>query len=198
MTLIEIASLVIPAMFGGGLFTFFIQKKKETRDDFREIINTLSADNTQLRIDLKASVEKLEQLRAKTSLLEAKLVQLQNKLVLLENAHIDSPLPMWLKDVDGTILALNQAYETTFLVPMGKTAEECIGLKDSDIWPIEIANQYALHDKLTLSKKVLDTQEDVLIGNVMETWRVIKYVRSFGKIAIGVAGIAIPEHKLGQ
>jgi hypothetical protein len=131
--------------------------------------------------------------------LERQLFGLQNKLAMMESAHMDAPLPMWLKDVDGTMLALNQAYEDAFLRPIGKTANDYIGRKDVDVYGEELGRQFADHDRIALSGRIVDVLEDAPVGDgTMAKWRVIKYVRKVGRVPVGIAGIAVPHHEGNQ
>lgn len=43
---------------------------------------------------------------------------------------LDSPLPMWLKSMDGSVIFVNPAYTHVF----GVALEDYIGKKDSDVW----------------------------------------------------------------
>ena len=182
---------IIGAALGGGGLTAFINfviaKNQGKRDNFDKIISTWEKDNERLRVDQERSKKEI-------ITLQADVYSLRNKLILMESAHIDLPIPMWLKDTDCKMLALNQAYEDIFLTPNGKTAQDYIGKFDIDVWPKDIATAYVKNDKKVLmSGIVLDKNETVLINGQEEEMRIIKYVRYAGTTRIGIAGIAIPN-----
>lgn len=185
MNIIELVSAVSGGLLSGGLFSYLIGKKKQNSDDFAKVIELFKEDNVRLR---KSEEENRERLIA----LERKLLNLQNKLLLLETAHSDLPLPMWLKDLDGTVLSLNKAYEDAYLLPIGKTILDYLGHTDYEIWPKDVADAFANHDKMCLQKGRLDAMEPVWNGVELTQVRVIKYVRKVNNVPIGIAGISIP------
>jgi PAS domain-containing protein len=194
MTIGELIGTVGSALLGGSLFTYWLGRRKERRADFESIATRYIDENDGLRADLKAATERIEMLNTRIMGLERQLFGLQNKLAMMESAHMDAPLPMWLKDVDGTMLALNQAYEEAFLHPIGKTAADYIGRKDSDMYGEALGKQFADRDRAALSGNTVDVVEDAPAGDgTLTKWRVIKYARKVGRVAVGIAGIAIPH-----
>jgi len=133
----------------------------------------------------------LRQLR----LLKSQVKVLQEKVTMLESSHQDAPIPIWLKDKFGIMLALNPAYEKTFLFPIGKTRDDYLHRSDYDIWPDDIAAEYIKNDKMVQRtmdvwigyENVIDQQ-----GNKVQ-WRIIKYPRTANGVLIGIAGIAVPH-----
>lgn len=108
-------------------------------------------------------------------------------------AHIDSPLPMWLKDINGTMLLVNDAYERMFLIPAGLTKEDYIGHNDYDVWDQKTANQFHIHDIGVLSQEVIFNESETFpVNGVMQTFRVIKYPYYVDGELFGTAGLAIP------
>lgn len=187
MSYVELIGAVISGGILQSLIQYFITRKKESRNDFDAIIKTWAEDNRRLR-------EMEAQSRARINELDSKVISLQNKITLLESAHQDLPIPMWLKDMDGVMLAVNASYEETFLIPNNKTIEDYIGKTDFDVWPKEVAESFRNHDKLVMrTKKVFNGEEDVLIGGEMIQYSIIKYPRYAGRVIIGIAGIAIPQ-----
>ena len=163
-----------------------IDSKKSDNDITMSMMEKLELDNKRLREEEETNSKRLVEL-------ERRLTELTQTVMLMESAHQDLPLPQWLKDRNGIMLAFNQSYEETFLVPIGVTKNEYIGRSDYDIWPEEIAKQYAINDrKVLLSRVVWEGEEDVQTPDGVGKWRVIKYPRFSGNILIGIAGIAIP------
>jgi hypothetical protein len=193
MTIGELIATVGTSLLGGGLFTFWISKRKERRADFESIANRYIDENDGLRADLRAATDRIESLNTRILGLERQLFGLQNKLSMMESAHMDAPFPMWLKDVDGTMLALNQAYEDAFLAPFGKSASDYIGRKDMDVWGEATAAIYERNDHLAAAGHIVDVLEEVPLPTGVVSWRVIKYVRKVGRVPVGIAGLAVPH-----
>ena len=134
------------------------------------------------------------QLRQLTQL-KAQVNVLQQKVTMLESSHQDAPIPIWLKDQFGIMLALNPAYEKTFLLPIGKTRDDYLHRSDYDIWPDEVAAEYIKNDKM------VQRTMDIWIGyeNIIDhqgnkvKWKIIKYPRTANGVLIGIAGIAVPH-----
>ncbi len=191
---------VVIGLASAGVFTALIKyfgdkrrakidENKQELDEFKKVFEVWQEDNKRLREREKALLEEVVKLREEVA-------DLRNKIVLLESAHQDLPLPAWLKDTKGVMLAVNAAYEDTFLVPRGFNAVDYIGHTDHAVWPEDIANQYQKHDKMVLrSGKMWHGSEKIPNNDgEVEEWSIIKYVRYSGRTKIGIAGIAIPKY----
>ena len=136
-------------------------------------------------------------LRHRIAQLERENYTLLHNIALLESAHQDLPLPMWLKDKDGRMLAVNLAYEKSFLQPIGKTRQDYINQTDFDIWPDEVAERYRSHDRTVMNTgEPLYFREEMQLNDEVEPVMVLKYPRSVAGIVVGVAGIALPCNKV--
>lgn len=181
---------LISAAVGGGLIKsgldFLLSSKASRKAELSEVVKVWQEDNNRLR-------KENEMLKHELLQIHKDLSELKTKIILLESAHTDAPLPMWLKDISGRMLALNSEYEKQFLIPMGKTSSDYIGNYDDDIWPLDIANEYKRHDGLALLYDTWKGKEIIKSPDGKEEeWIVIKYVRYAGKTKIGIAGVAIP------
>lgn len=70
-------------------------------------------------------------------------------LRLVEQTSQNSMVPQWIKEYkDGKfyMVWLNTAYETTFLIPRGKSREDYIGKLDEEIWSDEVSELFKQHD----------------------------------------------------
>ena len=186
-----IVQLILAGISGGvvtALANLYLGKKKEVRGDFEAIIKTWAEDNQRLRLQEIENTNKIQTL-------QKDLVAIRAKLLMLESAHVDLPYPMWLKDLDGTMLSVNRAYEDMILKPLGFIASDYMGLTDSEIFGEEIGKEYRKNDMAVLNTKaVYDGPESVQVGpHIVETWRVIKYLRYAGGVPIGIAGLALPN-----
>jgi PAS domain-containing protein len=113
------------------------------------------------------------------------------RLMLLESVHNDLPLPQWIKDKHGRMLALNKSYVNVFLAALGKDADDYIGKTDEDVWGKDIGSKYMLHDEWVMEKKQPIYLEEVVKttdGNVL--WQIFKYPRFEDGVVVGVGGLA--------
>ena len=196
MDVLQLIQIIAPTAILSAILTFVVARSKEKRTDFSTITEMLKEDNDRLRLKEKELEARVDEQAIKILKLEKNVSNLQNKLILLESAHNDSPLPMWLKDENGVMMALNEPYILTFLKPLGKSRDDYIGQDDFAMWPAEVAKQFRKHDKLAEELGFVDTFEDVPNGNGdLIRFRIIKYARYLGNHVIGIAGIAIPQHE---
>lgn len=188
MDYIEGLKLLAAAISGGAVTTltnYFISRKKEDRTDFERIVATWENDNSRLRKVNEAD-------RAKIDELERKLFDLQNKILLMESSHSDLPLPQWLKDTNGVMLAVNKAFEDYFLLPIGKTAGDYLGNNDFHIWPNDVAERLFANDREVMRRRKPVRHKEIMnLAGHMEEIDVIRYPRFSDRTLIGVAGIAL-------
>lgn len=196
MDYIEIISAAVGGGFLTKLFDYLMNLRKAESDDFDTIVAQWQQDNARLREENKEHERRQNELYKKIAEHEKKLSALNAKLLVMESSYMHIPLPSWLKDIDGTMLAVNDAYEIYFLIPNGYTKADYVGKTDADVWPHDIAKQFIESDIKTMQseKKIWFGKEQIVVKDVdvSDNWRVLKYVRYAGNIAVGVAGIAIP------
>lgn len=179
---------------GGALlkiFDFIRNTKKDKINEFELLLNIYKTELDTQRAEYNVVRAELDQYKDKVNI---EIVQLRNKVELLESAHQDLPLPMWLKDSNGIMMALNSEYEETFLIPNGKSKDDYIGKTDFDVWDKTTATIFNNHDKMVFrtGKKFDGVEEVPDINGDKHKWRIIKYVRYSGRTKIGIAGIALP------
>lgn len=193
----ELVKYIVAALTGLGAkygIDFFQSKKKESRVDFDTIVKRLDIELTRSQQEREQLSEENRQLQKKIIKMQGELMSLKYKITLLESAQNHSPLPMWLKDTDGTMLAVNDSYDAIFLKPNGIQKGDYVGHFDADVWPETLAQEYKENDEQVLNtRKVFRGYENVLIDGKKHKWRIIKYPRYAGEIIVGIAGIAIPE-----
>lgn len=174
-------------VIGGGVgsyFSFRTNQSSNFREDFKELVDNLQAKVEKLEQREDSYINRIKELENEVSLLK-------NKLVLVQAAQLDMPIPQWIKDTKGTMLALNVSYEDTFLTPVNKTSADYIGKTDEQVWGEQIAEHYSKADRLVLrSRKVWQGEEVVDFGSHKEDWLIMKYPIYSGNLIIGVAGIA--------
>jgi len=180
---------IVSAAIGGGLIKSVIDyvnsSKSARKDELTEVVRVWQEDNARLR-------KENDILRSDLSEIQKDLADLKTKVILLESTHTDAPLPMWLKDISGRMLAINQEYEKCFLQPKGLSAMDYIGKFDEDVWSLEQAAEYKRNDTLALLDDVWKGKETIITNGEPQEWIIIKYVRYAGKAKVGIAGLAIP------
>jgi PAS domain S-box-containing protein len=159
------------------------------------------AQHCRVKADLEKRIEVLE--KAKTAIearchaLELENHRLLTQFIILSSSHDSSPLPQWVKDEDGRILAVNRAYERIFLLPRGYKIQDYLHQKDSHVWPKAIAEEFKKNDDLVWrTRRVHDLLEKIeMPGGEVRKMRIIKFPRYADGIEnpIGIAGIAVPD-----
>lgn len=186
-------------LLGGGTFigvlNYFNNRRRENRTDFSAILEAQVKMNEDLRKRLDKEEKYAKDNREEIFKLKTELSQLQFQFNMMESAHSDLPIPFWLKDTDGKMLALNSAYEREFLLPLGKSRKQYVGNTDFEMWPEDIAREYTMNDlEVYESGGSLFFQETVQKADGENVkYHVIKYTRYVGTIKVGIAGIAIPQ-----
>lgn len=156
---------------------------------------------SKLRDDLEARVKTLEHAKAelerRCNLLEVENQRLLTQFIILSSSHDSSPLPQWVKDDEGRVLAVNRAYERMFLIPRGYKVADYLHHTDESVWPQEIAEEFRRNDQEVWKRReVMDLLENIQHSSgEVKKMRIIKYPRYADGIEqpIGIAGIAIPE-----
>lgn len=189
-SMLEIVGLMITGGVLQAAFNYFLEKRKNKRVDFETILGRLEKENNELRQDENHYNARLREL-------ENKVLNMHYKIQLLSNAQLDLPLPMWFKDVDGTMLSLNHAYEELLLKPLDKSGMDYIGNSDESIWGEELATRIRTFDQQVIhNDKTLDYEMRIPILGQDFKIRIIKYPRMAGGAKLGIVGIAIPPASL--
>ena len=186
----------ITLVIGGGALKigeYFIQKKKADNDDFTLLRETY-------REEFKRYEDKVDKLISQNTTLELKIEALQKEtdhlreqLVLLRTIHPDLPIPMWLKDQNGIMLSLNQAYEDAFLFPQGKNRSDYIGRRDEDVWGDDVADLFRANDLVAIAQKQTSFVVENKGNKLFSGWEFFKYPKYADGIFIGIGGIALPR-----
>jgi hypothetical protein len=178
----SLPSAIAGILTGGGIVAYF-----QFRSNKRSTVDASTADL------LNRYEKENAELRAANAKMQERLTSLEVKVVLLEASTYDIPFPMWLKDLDGTMLSLNPEYERVFLLPMGKTTGDYVGNKDEDVWGEAIAENYRSHDLQVLrTKREWIGVEEIPINGIIEKWKIVKFPRFVGTTLVGIGGMAFP------
>lgn len=169
--------------FVGNTFDWFKFNKELDLSDREAVLEQILEDRDYYKNGYRDCGDRLGELEREVS-------NLRSELVLVGALSNDLPIPMWLKDLDGRMIYLNKRYEQQFLSPLGLTAADYLGKKDSDIWPPEVAEKYRANDlKAQQSDEPVITFELIpLMGHKPERFRVVKYRRMIGSTIVGIGG----------
>lgn len=186
--------------FVGGFIIAYMTKylpssKKQNSDDFKLLIETYQTQYKNIVEEVKAYKQKEQECLDRYSQLEEQLLRLQSNMTLMRASSPNIPIPMWVKDTNGTMLALNDEYERAFLMPKGKRREDYIGRKDDDLWGAELAKQFRSDDRLAIAQdEPIVILEPIQIGEDedLRFYNIIKYPNKIGDLVVTVGGIAFP------
>lgn len=197
MDLNSFIPLITTLLTGGGLgvfLTFKLGNRKQNQSELEKVIDTYREqrlEDSAVIKELRARIDELERITNKRDL---EVSTLRNQLMIFESSHVDIPLPMWLKDINGTMLFLNKEFEYAYLKPKGKTIHEYIGKNDFAIFSKEEAEQYRAHDAEVMRKrKSVRFNETVEISGQKIKLTTIKYPRFLSNTIIGIGGIVLSE-----
>lgn len=116
---------------------------------------------------------------------KAKMDSEEYMVAFIENM----PLPAWIKDIEGTMRFLNDAYEKIY----GVNKIDYIGKQDSDVWPKDIAEDFKrLDDRVLLGESIEYSVEKVTNRAGFRSHdhiHVIKFPLYSGPVVVGIAGI---------
>ena len=175
------------SMVAWKVIEYLLNRKKS---EFSILQDTWLKEIERLNKEISSLQTQLLDLKEETKFLKAKLSQ-------VESIYPDLPIPMWLKDNNGRMISLNDAYEKAFLLPQNKFREDYIGNTDKEIWGDKIEKIFRRNDK-----KVLEShQNHIYIENedlthpLLKNWEFIKYPKYSEGVFIGIGGIGLPKNK---
>lgn len=144
--------------------------------------------NTQIYLQAPAPnmLNALKQLNSKMDLDSRIYANSENYLARAWNS---SPIPMWIKDINGVMVFLNDAYCTIY----GINKDDYIGKTDDVIWGREAAEHFKkLDDKVLEGGEVEYSIEDVpnkQTSRQFDKCHVIKFPIFDGPRIVGIAGM---------
>ena len=190
-----ILTLLVPCIMALASVVALLWKNQ--RSSTEDIIQHLKEEVQQLQVQVAELKSTEKSLQEQVNQLQQERAQLQTQFLLLQTSHESSPLPMWIKDQSGRVLAANEAYEKYYLRPIGKTLEDWIGNYDRDVFPQDVAEDWGKNDLWVFQNELtFDGEELVDIGGGRRArHRIIKHPRYARGISrpFGIAGIAIPD-----
>lgn len=192
-----------------GISTWLITKAKskaelnktdaEIREAFRtqllEQINSLSKRLSEMESLCQKQALELIDLRAQNSRLQTLMEDQFNHIAIMQCYYNNIPRPAWLKDADGFMYYINDAYEREWNISKYKYE----GNPDSFVWPEQYAKEFRANDYIVAKEKrgmhfvekVPVDPSDLSKGD--RTWDVYKFPVIYKEDFIGIGGIATPR-----
>lgn len=186
MTLNELGHEAIKYLIGAGgatgLGALYLKWRSNRSLDMQILLERLDKENEERKEDF----EKLKQ----------SYDEMQITLLYIKSAHYSSPFASWVKNRNGIMMTVNEAYEETFLKPRGLTKFQYLGYKDNAVWPDNLAEEYAKNDAYVMEQQVeWRGHETVMLKSKKVQWRISKWpiFDDTGRKVVGIAGMAFPE-----
>ena len=192
------------AVTGGGGLGFFlnylISRRQTDQSEFEILLKVWKEERDELKVERKELIERERSNSAEILELKEDLSKLKSKMVLLESAHFDLPLAQCVKDLDGTIILINNEFDKLFLAPYDQTSNSCVGTNGSHIWGVENTKKYRkaeLEVIIHKAPKHFIEEGNDLDGNPTK-WSTFRYPIFLGEkiIATGLLALdrLIPTH----
>lgn len=187
----------------GTTFPAVLHIKSIMREDRAVGARGIILDITERKLWEEAILKAQAELELRVKERTAELVALNQSLVETERrqkAILDNIADIaWLKDSEGSFIAVNQP----FAHACGLRQEELVGMRDSDIWPEDLAERYHADDmEVIASRSAKRIEEPMADAGGKTTWmETVKtpILNENGEV-IGTTGIArdITERKLAE
>lgn len=173
---------------------FFINKKKVDVASFEALKTAYQQEFARLGESINGLNVQIGMLQSQLEIKDREISVLKAQLENMKKAFPDLPIPLWLKDRNGIMLSLNDAYEKAFLIPQGKHRGDYIMQDDKAIWPERVAELFKKNDLKAIErgKSVRIVFEEAPEMDILKNWQFIKYPYYIDGTLIGIGGIAIP------
>jgi len=172
-----------------------VARRKDGSSFTADVSASAVVDATGAPIYLASSfIDTTERVRA-----EAELRESQERFALFMHYL---PAAVYLKDAEGRILFLNEYFEKLFQ----RSADECLGKTDFDLFPADVAQQFREADQQVLAEgKSVQTTEQVPQEDGLHTYIAYKFplLREgapplLGGISLDITALVRAEEKLKQ
>lgn len=197
--------VIIPSAITGvvGLLTGYLALKgqlgktaSDERDSFNKNLltrlNDLEGKYQVQSQQIVAQSEEIIKLKTRNAFLENLVNEKFNHIAIMYSFYSKIPKPAWMKDKDGFMFFINDAFERQW----GVSALRYDGQRDDNIWPKKIAEQFQKNDEeVKLRKKGLCFVEQIPQSpdsedSEIEEWDVCRFPIVHQDELIGIGGIA--------
>lgn len=181
----------------GTILNFLIKKQGADTASFEALKKAYQEEFRRQDEKIDKLIREVEQLRLKYEESNKEVEFLKAQLESMKNAYPDLPIPLWLKDRDGVMISLNDAYEKAFLIPQGFHRRDYIGRSDESVWGRDIAEVFKKNDLKVIEKgeEMKIVFEDVKNNEILMNWEFLKYPKIIDGHLVAIGGIAIPKRK---
>jgi PAS domain-containing protein len=202
----EAVQLIIATILGGlggwvgSFFTYKTDNRRIDQSEFEILLSAWREERTELKDERRDLIERERKNSSEITELKEELSKLKSKMVLLESAHFDLPLAQCVKDLDGTIILVNNEFDKLFLQPFGFSSDSCIGTNGSQIWGVENTREYRKAEVEIITTK---TSKNFIESGVDDSgtatmWSTFRYPIFLGEkvIATGLLALNRLDNKL--
>lgn len=191
-------------VLGGGLFKVLDAAMSAASRNKRTDTASFEALRQSYHLEFNRFQKKVDELNSNlqkmkdwNESLQRQIAELTAELQYMSSSLPDLPIPMAIKSSEGTMLALNNAYEREFLLPQGFSRTDYIGHTDSHIWGDVIASTFAKNDAKIKEGGEFDRVENEDFGHaLLEQWYFFKYPIFTNEAMVAVGLIAIPKEDI--
>lgn len=166
--------------------------------------NTFRQD---VMLQLQKCTEQISVLRAENETefqtrrtMQLQLDAMQSQMLTFKSVQASLPWPAWTKDLSGTMVFANKAYEMAYLIPRGYTLRDYIGSDDYAVWPRDVAREFRENDAEVIRNGMWAVfKESVPVGPDGKMVELVYakypiYLAGTDTI-VGVSGLSVPEHQ---
>lgn len=158
-----------------GIFMYFIFIKN---NEYLKIINNYANRINSLEIEIG-------NLKGLIETLNISLIRKENEFTMFSSSKYNYPFPFWIKNIDGTMMYINKAYEKAFNI----TKAYYVGKKDNEVWGEEKAMVYRASDiearNSPYNYKIFEQEA--------ENWTVVKWSNKIGDVVVADYGCCFPS-----
>ena len=191
-TILKFAVTVVGAGGMGALLTYKLGNRKQDTTEFTALVIEYKTLVDGYKLEVVELRKNLEDLRDLLSAKGQEVTNLRYQLMVFEGSYFNLPLPMWMKDIKGRLIFMNESCQELILEPLGLKIEDYLGKTDLEFWDDkEFAKQFGPADaKVLRTKKPLEIVHTFLDANKEEVKaRILKYPRFHGSEIIGIGGL---------
>lgn len=136
--------------------------------------------------ELKKEITQLQKLQNTNIDLEKKLNAISSEIVIFKASSDNFPFPYWIKDLNGKIIYINEAFVQKYLKPRFLTYTEYVGHYDANVFSISESEVYKRNDSLVLSTKRPLCFIEKAGKNLVRT---VKFEYKLNGVVVGIAGV---------
>lgn len=136
--------------------------------------------------ELKKEITDLQIIKKDNILLEKRLNAISSEIVIFKASTDRFPFPYWIKDLNGKVIYVNEAFVNKYLRTRGLTYSDYVGHYDITIFSVSDSELYQKNDSLVIAvKRPMNFVERV--GKTIV--RTAKFPYELNGVVVGIAGV---------